>query len=773
MEGITGESQRTTCAAELSGAVTALSRLSQVANSRCTPEEALGLSASTVAALLRVDKVAVLVLDQDSDTLRLAAEYGLPKLVSRVGKAIGEELTRHCMRTLAPVSISDTSADGQPGAKQLMRRGIASALCTPLYVGERAYGAILAMSGAPRAFTVPETQLLQTIANQSALALWKAQTPEAADIRPVGGTAVSYTEAELIRIANRKIEELGIVNRVSQAVVSTLDLDKLLNIVLEESMAAVGAGAGSLMLVGEDGMMRIVVSRGLHKSVVESVHVRLGEGIAGRVAQQGKPALLSKGREREFAEVALRPDVTSSMSVPLYTGAEVIGVLNVSTVSPNKEFTERDLELLSTLANQMAMAINNARLHESVQKQASELAALLEIAHTVNATLELDEVLRRVTREIGRLMEVGVCAILLLDEVSGRWRFGAGHGLTKLAKRRSLKWAYTDLVQPCAAEMLKEGQAVLFDDIQAEGCSCVSDVALEAGLHAMLCTPFRVKGGVIGAAAVFSKRPAAFSRQEVEVLTALGELGGTAIHNARIYQHKYRIASLTQNDLTPKLRLEQDGLEVGHRFFAAREVGGDYYDLFSVGPGKLGVVMADVAGSSVAAAAYTSMTRNVLRAYAREHGSPSVVLAKLNRVLNEDTAVELFVSLFYGVLDLRAGEMTYCLAGHEPPLLYRPSSGRFRLLRADGILVGILPDARFEEKKLKLRSGDLLVVFTDGLTETKAGRQRFGLERIRQAIAADALKPAQQAADNMYARLLGFSGNRVQDDVALLVLRIR
>jgi len=419
------------------------------------------------------------------------------------------------------------------------------------------------------------------------------------------------------------------------------------------------------------------------------------------------------------------------------------------------------------------MANNNARLHEHLQKQASQLTAMLEIAHTMTATLELDEVLRRVDKEIARLVEVDVSAVLLFDEISGRMRFGTGRGLNSTRSRRTLKWSYLDLASPCAAQVISTGRAMVCDDIQTPECPYSSAVAEGVNLKSVVCVPLRAKERIVGAAAAFSRRESAFTREETELLTALGELGGIAVHNARVYKHKYEIANLTRNDLTPKISVHTDKLEVGHKFYAAREVGGDYYDFVTVAPGKIGIVVADVAGSSVAAAAYTSMARNVLRAYAREYVSPAEVLAKLNSVVLEDTEPELFVSLFYGVLDLRSKELTYCLSGHEPPLMYRPTTGKFRHLRADGILIGILPGAVFEEKKIKLRSGDLVAIFTDGLTDATVGRKRFGLEVVKQMMADDALKPAQEVADNIYRSLLSFASNRIQDDVALLVLKVR
>ncbi len=144
------------------------------------------------------------------------------------------------------------------------------------------------------------------------------------------------------------------------------------------------------------------------------------------------------------------------------------------------------------------------------------------------------------------------------------------------------------------------------------------------------------------------------SRSQRSIMQPLGDLGGVAVENARSYRRKYKIAELLQQRLVPKGMPPMDGLDIGHKFLPAREVGGDFYDFVGLGPGSVGVVMADVAGNDVDAAEYTTMGKHVLRAYAREFRSPATVLTKANDLICESTAAEMFISTFYGVIDLEA-----------------------------------------------------------------------------------------------------------------------
>jgi len=166
------------------------------------------------------------------------------------------------------------------------------------------------------------------------------------------------------------------------------------------------------------------------------------------------------------------------------------------------------------------------------------------------------------------------------------------------------------------------------------------------------------------------------------------------------------------------------------------------------------------------------MGKHVLRAYARDNASPANVLTRVNRVVYEDTPSDMFISMFYGVFDLKAKTLRYAMAGHEPPIFYRPSANRFRLLECPGILIGILPESDFAERKISLAPGDIISFYTDGLTGAVVNHKVFGREPIENEMRKGALKPSQEIADNIHARLLTFAEGTVSDDVAIVTIKI-
>lgn len=708
--------------------------------------------AETAATMLRVERAAIF-LKRDGEAL---------SVVGQVGQSDDESFTKGAILAaeealfgVEPVIHSDISlSDSLNG---LSEAGVVSLLCVPLSIGRASVGAIVAASNKKRKFSSTDVELLHTVASQTALKAWP-EVPE----------SECLDQAELIRLAQRKIQELSLINQVSGAVSSTLDIDVLIDIALEQSMLAVGADTGSLMLVHEEtGKLQIAAAHGLARKTVENTSQQIGTSVAGWVAEHGESVLVSNAHtDTRFRMPFYRDDITSAASVPLKTKSEVIGVLNVNTTRPDRKFDERDLALLGTVANELAAAIENARLYARVNRRTKQLDSLLTISQTVTSTLNLDELLRRLSDEITKLFTLDACMILLLDDLSGRLRLGYGTGLK--ARRR---YAYYDAASPLAAHIVKTRSRLVIKDVQ-KSRNFATEVSAREGLRSAVCLPLKNAGKLVGVAVGFAKDVRVFPKSQREIMRPLGELAGVAIRNARVYRQKYKMAEiLTQRTMLSTIP-GVEGLDIGHKFMPVHEIGGDYYDFLQVEPGKIGVVMADVSGHDVEAAEYTSMGKHVIRAYAREHIFPARVLSNTNDLICEDTRAEIFISAFYGVIDLQKKKLHHANAGCERPILYRPSEGSVSRLEADGMLLGIMAHTHFEEREIDLKPGDIIAMFTDGLTEAGINKDRFGDDRTIAAIAASARLSAQQIADSISNALADFVRGQMSDDVAIVVIKI-
>jgi sigma-B regulation protein RsbU (phosphoserine phosphatase) len=215
------------------------------------------------------------------------------------------------------------------------------------------------------------------------------------------------------------------------------------------------------------------------------------------------------------------------------------------------------------------------------------------------------------------------------------------------------------------------------------------------------------------------------------------------------------------------------GFGCGARYRPARQVGGDFYDVIALDGGRVGLVMADVSDKGMPAALFMALTRSLIRAEARRSPSPREVLLNVHRLLLEVSQAGKFVTVFYGVLDPSQGAFRYARAGHDRPLRISPGSGECEMLGGDGMLLGLIEEVLLEELDVKLNPGDLLVLYTDGVTDANSPQgELFGMERLRETVCAAGEQSAQGLCDSVFARLEEFQGGGAQfDDIALLIAR--
>jgi sigma-B regulation protein RsbU (phosphoserine phosphatase) len=188
---------------------------------------------------------------------------------------------------------------------------------------------------------------------------------------------------------------------------------------------------------------------------------------------------------------------------------------------------------------------------------------------------------------------------------------------------------------------------------------------------------------------------------------------------------------------------------------------------------RLGIVIADVADKGVPAALFMALSRATIRAAALDGRGPSATMTQANGLILKDSKDSLFVTAFYATLDTGSGRLTYANAGHNRPLWLRVGPGEIQELAAHGIALGVLEDIELQEREIEVASGDLLVFYTDGVTEAMdADGQPFGMERLRQVLAADPGASADQAVSAVVDAVRAFTGDAPQsDDIAIFVVR--
>lgn len=224
-----------------------------------------------------------------------------------------------------------------------------------------------------------------------------------------------------------------------------------------------------------------------------------------------------------------------------------------------------------------------------------------------------------------------------------------------------------------------------------------------------------------------------------------------------------------QEGLLPKEIPQVAGFELAAAWRPAREVSGDYFDIFKLGGDSVAICVADVVGKGVSAALLMANVQAAVRAFASEQTSPAVLCGKVNRLLCENLATGKFVTFLFGILDSGARRLVYCNAGHPDPILV--SHGSASVLDGSGAVLGVFPAWEYADQTVELAGGDRLLVFTDGLTEAAdADEQEFGEGRIADFAAGSSARSAQELSDLLLKRVDAHCLSQFQDDATLVVV---
>ena len=214
------------------------------------------------------------------------------------------------------------------------------------------------------------------------------------------------------------------------------------------------------------------------------------------------------------------------------------------------------------------------------------------------------------------------------------------------------------------------------------------------------------------------------------------------------------------------------GFDLAGTSISHDQVGGDYYDFITVSDTRMGLAIADVSGKGIPAALLMAGFRMALLAEIRNEFAIRAVMRKVNQLLHESTERERFVTAFYGVLDWKNGVLIFSNAGHNPPLLLR-AGGTSEPLTEGGVALGVLEDTHYDERPVAIEHGDIVVMYTDGVSEAENEiNEQFGTERIEAIVRAHPNHSARELTQDIVAAVLDWAGERgLNDDLTLLVMR--
>lgn len=452
------------------------------------------------------------------------------------------------------------------------------------------------------------------------------------------------------------------------------------------------------------------------------------------------PAAVSKG---------FKPD-HSSIAAPLRIGDQAVGVLTLAHHTPGRYGHEAQA-IATTFASYAAVAIENARLFDASQEQAYASAALLQVAEAVVSLSELDEIISSIVRILPILVGVERVAIYRWDDQSNL--------LHPLQEYELPAESYDALWRPLSADEFPLLGAVLERGVPVVSPETFRDpqdwvriqppeqelipLMMQADDRLLMAFPLIIKDvtfGILLAEEASGGRR--FRSRRFEILAGVAQQAALAIQNDLFEQQmrmqerletEVELARQIQKTFMPDSLPSHPSWELASSWRTARQVGGDFFDIFELPGNRLGVFIADVADKGMPAALYMVLIRTLMRAAVKEIVSPASALSRVNELFYPDAQQGMFITAAYGVIDTTNGELTYANAGHNPPLWVH--EGNVERLTRTGMALGVDRDIEISQQIVLLAPGDKILFYTDGVTEAFSEEGTlFGEERLHQAI---------------------------------------
>ncbi|RPJ26751.1 MAG: GAF domain-containing protein [Chloroflexi bacterium] len=477
----------------------------------------------------------------------------------------------------------------------------------------------------------------------------------------------------------------------------------------------------------------------------------------------------------------------SGLAVPLRVGDQPYGVMTLSHSTPGRYGHEAQA-MTATFASYAAVAIENTRLYDTAQEQAYASAALLQVAQAVVSLNDLDEILGTIIRIMPILVGVGRAALYQWDVEKDLFHPSQQYGLSE--EEEKIFWNRS----------FAPGEFAFLDSCRNETGLCACQLDEQRGLQAwisldpnqevnlgnpgafLFAVPIAVKDVLYGVMLI-EEAPGGlrFRARRLEIITGIAQQAALAIQNDLLQKEmvvrerletEVQLARQIQQTFIPESLPQFKDWELAARWKTARQVGGDFYDVFDLPDGRLGLFIADVADKGVPAALFMALTRTLVRAAVIEDTSPAEAMKRVNDLLIPDTRQGMFVTAVYAVLDMEANELTYVNAGHNPPL-WMKQDGSIEKLTRTAIALGVVTGEPVEQRTIKLESCDNLFLYTDGLTESfNLENEFYGEARLLEAIRSIDCSSASDLLDAVEKSLLNFVQDMPPaDDLTMLVLR--
>src|SRR5215204_2745546 len=409
-------------------------------------------------------------------------------------------------------------------------------------------------------------------------------------------------------------------------------------------------------------------------------------------------------------------------------------------------------------------------------RQGDLLALISKVGITLLASATLNETLEQIVSLVFEAVPADRCLIMMRDEGSEDLRVAVARLRDRVGEVGEIRVSRNVL-----DEVVIRGKSGLTSDAQHDPRFASGTVVLQ-GVRSVLAVPLGVSEKVFGI--IYADSPIAegrFTEDHLKVLTTLASVAAIRVENARLVEarldrerleRELALASEIQQRFQPTAPPHVTGYELQGISFPCYEIGGDYYDFIEREDGRLVIALGDVSGKGTAAALLMSSLHAAIHAQSASHNSLVATISAVNRYLANNIPTNRFVTLFYAELDPESGALSFLNAGHNPPLIIH-SAGTVEQLASGGLPLGIKPDAEYREGRTQMQKGDVLVIYSDGVTEAQSPTgEEFGATRLYEVVSRNIEASAAGIRDRIESSLTKFAqGTSAADDITLVIVK--
>ncbi|MFB5651287.1 SpoIIE family protein phosphatase [Leptospira wolffii] len=574
---------------------------------------------------------------------------------------------------------------------------------------------------------------------------------------------------------------LTLISDITARINSTDNLEELLGIIIETTKDVLNTEGCSLLLYDkEEDCLVFQVAKGDKGESLTELKVPRGKGIAGMVLESLEPVIVNDAANdpRIYRNIddAVGFTTRNLICVPMKTQGEIQGVLEAVNSKERPEFTNKDIKILEYLSDLAAIAIRNRRLIKDLKDRARELDCLYQISQAISNISEMDQFLNLTVNSISDVLGAERVSLIFQNPRTKSFELSKSVGFS-LEEESHL----VDESRGILSEILSKGKPML-----VQGGDDVSPDLLTPQRYktrSFVSVPIRQDGTIIGIVSAADKTGGdSFSQQDLSILSTISNQIAEAYNSLLAKNQKEKltsirrdmqIASQIQLNSLPNIPKKMHLLEIETAYTASKEIGGDFYDLIYHNPDEVSILIADVSGKGISAALFMEFSKTIISGEVARNSSTSISLMGANRIIQEKSGYFMFVTVMLIRINMLKKRIRYSSAGHNEQLLYKAKDKKVVLLSGKGMPLGI-KESEIEEHEVEYSPGDLLVLYTDGVSETtnEAG-EMYSLENLAKLIERNGDMPVENLKDLIIDTTDAFRGEAdPHDDYTLVLVRL-